>query len=132
PERSVELPGPSGVAALEERRRCDSREELPLRLAGLDHPRARDGGTRVLGERGALRLLPLAERIGGEIEVRPVLPVGDAGVVRAGARIARRVLAHEPLELPAGELHPLPTFPSKDAQAFVRPDEQFGFVLCAA
>src|SRR5438552_7991752 len=31
PERSVQLPGPSAVGALEERRRCDTREELSFR-----------------------------------------------------------------------------------------------------
>src|SRR6266550_347461 len=132
PERSVQLPGLSAVAALEERRRCDTREELPFRLPGLDHPRARDRLTRVFGERGALRLLPLAERIVGEVKVRSVLPVRHARVVRAGARVAGRVLAHETLELPSRELHPSAAFAAKDAQALVRPHQKLGLVGTAA
>ena len=50
--------------------------------------------------------------------------VGHGRVVRAGPRIAHRVLAHQPLEPPPRELHRRPPLPAQHAQSLVRSDQQ--------
>ena len=70
PEAAVERPREPAVVALEQAAGVAAGVEDAVGLALLDHPDPRERGVAVLGQRDALRLLPLAARVVGD-QIRP-------------------------------------------------------------
>jgi hypothetical protein len=98
PEPLVQLPGHSAVAALEEDARIAARVQEPVLLAHHDRPQPLERLLLLLGECDALGLLPLAGRVVGDEDLRPVPHGRHAGEVAAAPRVA-----HSELDGLAGE-----------------------------
>ena len=124
PERLVELPRRASVVALEEDAGRAACVQVVVVLGGDDRPQPLERLLRVLGELDTAGLLPLARRIVGVEDLRPVEGGGDAGEQPAAARIARRELDRLAGEGARGHLERIARRPLEHEQALLRSDEQ--------
>src|SRR5262245_52863485 len=95
-----------------------------IALARRDHPHALERPAAVLGEPGAVGLLPRAVRTVGPVYARSDLRVGDAREVQAGARIADRELDVAARERTGHDVHLALAVSTKDEQPLARADQQ--------
>ena len=127
PERAVQLPRLARVRAHEQRGRSDARVQDAVGFTRLDDPHPFERDIRdVLGERRALRLLPLAGRIVRVHHARAEETRRHRREVPPGARIPRRELDDVAGERARGDVERRAWLPAKDEQALLRSHEQFG------
>src|SRR5947209_7162249 len=96
PQARIELPVGSAVVALEEDTRVPPGVDEPVALAQGEYPELLQRLIAALGQGDALGLLPLAGRIIGVEDLRPVEGVASRDQDATAARVTQRVLDRLP------------------------------------
>src|SRR5579884_913227 len=111
--------------ALEEDPGISARIHSAVALAGCDHPDPLERLLASLGQRHAVRLLPLPAGVAVGVEdLRAVERRGDGGQQPPAARIARREVDRLSRECTGADLEPAARLALEQEQSLLRPDQQ--------
>ena len=93
PEALIDLPVGAAVVALEQHAGIGAHVQRARRLTGRDHPDALECLVAALGQRHALRLLPIRAGVAVGVEqLRPIEGRGHSREQASAARVAQRVV----------------------------------------